>query len=85
MKYNSTPNRAELDNSVSLPPIDLAAPFKYRAEATMAQRTETASSGNMRKLLLNDSKLWGRGQMAPLRKGRSSRAETFAVPAAFTG
>ena len=60
MKYNSTPNRAELDNSVSLPPIDLAAPFKYRAEATMArQHTETASSGNMRKLLLNDSKLWG--------------------------
>ena len=56
MKYNSTPNRAELD-SVSLPPIDLAAPFKYRAEATMAQRTETASSGNMRKLLLSDSKL----------------------------
>jgi hypothetical protein len=60
MKYYSTPNRAELD-SVSLPPIDLGRAVQYRAKATMArQRAETASTGSMRKLLLNDSKLWDR-------------------------
>ncbi|HZV05995.1 MAG TPA: hypothetical protein VE999_13025 [Gemmataceae bacterium] len=43
MKYNSTPNRAELD-SVNLPPIDLGRAVQYRAKATMArQRAETAS------------------------------------------
>jgi hypothetical protein len=58
MKYNST--NAELD-SVSLPPIDPGRAGQYRAKATMArQRAETASSGNLRKLLLNDSKLWDR-------------------------
>ena len=52
MKYDSTPNRA--DDSVSLA-------VQYRAKATMArQRAETASTGEMRKLLLNDSTLWDR-------------------------
>ena len=56
MKYNSTNM-----NSVSLPPIDPGRAGQYRAKATMArQRAETASSGNLRKLLLNDSKLWDR-------------------------
>ena len=59
MKYGSTPNRA--DDSVSLPPIDFARAVQYRSKATMArQRAETASTGDMRKLLLNDSKLWDR-------------------------
>lgn len=59
MKDDSTPNRA--DDSVSLAPIDLARAVQYRAKATMArQRAETASTGDMRKLLLNDSTLWDR-------------------------
>jgi hypothetical protein len=60
MKYDSILTRAELDG-VSLPPIDPGHAAQYRAKATMArQRAETASSGNMRQLLLNDSKLWDR-------------------------
>lgn len=59
MKYDSPPNRA--DDSVSLPPIDLGCAAQYRSKATMArQRAETASTADMRKLLLNDSKLWDR-------------------------
>jgi hypothetical protein len=78
MKYNSTPNRAGLD-SVSLPPIDLGRAVQYRAKATMArQRAGTAATGNMRKLLLSDSKLWDR--MAQYEEAPSLRSAVDAQP-----
>ena len=73
MKYDSTPNRA--DDSVSLPPIDLGRAVQYRTKATMAlQRAEAASTGDMRKLLLNDSKLWD--QMAQYEDAAKPRSLT---------